>query len=90
VKRSYKLRSLGRAHVDAVIRSSPTLAAAAKKLGVDPSTIRRWRQAGEIEALREQARKPRWTYADYVRRRKLQGPREDPRLLFRREWLTGD
>ena len=83
MKHSYKLRSLGRAHVDAVIRSSPTLAEAARRLDVDPSTIRRWRQAGEIEALNEEARVPRWHKTpeeiDAMYRAQGVGTKRDPR-----------
>jgi hypothetical protein len=45
-KKSYKLRQLG--DVDAVIAAAPTVVEAARRLGVDTSTIRRWRAAGKI------------------------------------------
>lgn len=44
-KRTHKLRALG--NVAEVIAKAPSVAAAARKLGVDRSTIHRWMEAGK-------------------------------------------
>jgi len=45
-KRTHKLKALG--NVADVIRTSPSLKAAARQLGVDRSTIHRWIEAGKV------------------------------------------
>ena len=44
----FRLRRLSKAHIEAVLASAPTLTAAARQIGVDRSTLHRWRKSGSV------------------------------------------
>lgn len=50
MKRTHKLRALH--NVDEVLQQSGSISAAAKRLGVDRSTVHRWLQAGKVSDRR--------------------------------------
>lgn len=54
-KRTHKLRGMG--HAAKVIATAPSLSAAAKKLGVDRSTIHRWIESGKVARPGAKAKK---------------------------------
>lgn len=45
----HQLKKVGRSTAQDTLAEAPSLAAAARQLGVDPSTLRRWRRAGKLE-----------------------------------------
>ena len=55
-KHSWKFQQLD---VAAVLATSPTVSAAARKLGVNRSSIQRWRRAGKLPAVTPSGRPPR-------------------------------
>jgi transposase-like protein len=58
VRRTHKLRQFALSDIDQALRTAPTLAAAARQLGVAESTLHRWLKAGRVQKP-SRARRPR-------------------------------
>jgi hypothetical protein len=55
VKQTHKFRVLG--NVESIVAAAPSVAAAARQLGVDRSTVHRWISAGRVEQPSRRRRK---------------------------------